>query len=279
MLIDKQEEDLRIGWHEAHARYVKDGNASIRGPMGVVIDWLSQLGWKPMNYNLWHTHVEHEYFIYNKSQNSGKTIINALVDRSNEIDAERAQCHYCGEGMEGGIDWDNSTQWYRSKDISYPQRCAFETIATAAFWPNLRVHQFKPEVSKFCDRCGGVALDTPLHCFWSCPANEQFVAEEVTSTQGLVAEAEAHFQDLACLWIRGLIPNKLTKDVLDLWPPPDDLQLITSSVGSAAVNISGTITIYGDASGGKFTSIASLRRVGVGIVCIDRVGPEVQSSW
>ena len=44
MLIDKQEEDLRIGWHEAHARYVKDGNASIRGPMGVVIDWLVSFG-------------------------------------------------------------------------------------------------------------------------------------------------------------------------------------------------------------------------------------------
>ena len=75
MLSNKQEEDLRVGWHEAAIRHSKNGSASIRGPLGVVIDWLKHLGWKPLNYNLWHTHVEHEYFIYNKSKNSGKTII------------------------------------------------------------------------------------------------------------------------------------------------------------------------------------------------------------
>ena len=271
MLASKHEEYLRNGWQEAAIRHGQNGSASIRGPLGVVIDWLKHLGWKPLNYNLWHTHVEHEYFIYNKSQNSGKTIINALIDRSNSLDAVRAHCHYCGEGMESGIDWSLSTQWYRSKHISYQQKCGFETIAAAAFWPNLRVHQINPEVSKFCDRCGGTEIDTPLHCFWSCPANGTIEAEEVASTQGLVAEAEAHFQDLACLWIRGLIPYSLTKAVLDQWQPSEDLHLVTSSVGGA-VKISDTITVYGDASGGKFTRYAALRRVGVGIVSIDQEG-------
>ena len=173
--------------------------------------------------------------------------------------------------MGSGIDWSLSTQRYRSKHISYPQRCGFETIAAAAFWPNLRVHQIKPEVSKFCDRCGGTELDTPLHCFWSCPANGKIEAEEVANTHRLIAEAEAHFQDLACLWIRGLIPHSLTKAVLDQRQPSEDLHLVTSSFG-CTVKVSGTITVYGDASGGKFTSYAILRRVGVGIVRIDQEG-------
>ena len=40
MLVNKQEEDLRIGWQEAATRHSKNGSASIRGPLGVVIDWL-----------------------------------------------------------------------------------------------------------------------------------------------------------------------------------------------------------------------------------------------
>ena len=51
MLVNRQEEDLRIGWQEAAARHSKNGSASIRGPLGVVIDWLKHLGWKPLNYN------------------------------------------------------------------------------------------------------------------------------------------------------------------------------------------------------------------------------------
>ena len=52
MLLDKQEKDLRDGWLEARKRHDAEGSASIRGPMGVVIDWLKHLGWKPLGLGL-----------------------------------------------------------------------------------------------------------------------------------------------------------------------------------------------------------------------------------
>ena len=68
----------------------------------------------------------------NEPEKSAKGIINALIDRSNEIDVNGAELHYCGEGMQGGIDWEMSLQWHRTKGISYSQKCAFETVAAAA---------------------------------------------------------------------------------------------------------------------------------------------------
>ena len=147
-------------------------------------------------------------FIFNDLNSSPKTVINTFLDRVNSVDANRAELHYCGEGMSGGIDWHNSTTWYRSKYITFPQKCALETIMCAAFWPNCRVHAIKPDVSPLCGRCDRNELDTPLHSFWSCPANANFTDDAVTQTQCLIGLAEAHFQESAVYWCRGLIPLK-----------------------------------------------------------------------
>ena len=155
---------------------------------------LKSFGWTPLSYNVWHTHVLDTSCIINSKEQSTKTVINALIDRL--LDAERAQMHYCGQGMQGGVDWNTTSQWHNSSLISYPQMCALETILTASFWRNLRVHQFRPDVCKFCDRCGGNEFDTALHCFWSCTANASIEDEAVAKTQSLVVDAEMHFQGL-----------------------------------------------------------------------------------
>ena len=159
-VFDQQEKDLRDAWLEAGAQHDKFGSSSIRGPLSVVIDMLNSFGWTPLNYNVWHTHVPDISFIINAKEQSTKTVINALIDRCNILDAERAQLHYCGQGMQGGVDWDTTLQWHNSSRISYPRKCALETIFTAAFWPNLIVNQFKSEV------CGG-AQSLTLVCIVS----------------------------------------------------------------------------------------------------------------
>ena len=60
--------------------------------------------------------------------------------------------------------------------------------------------------------------------------------------------------------------------MLDQWPASEDLHTVISSNGTTEVKVSGTITIYGDASGGKFTKYLSLRRIGVRLACIDHNG-------
>ena len=173
------------------------GASAIRGPLGNTINLLLQYDWKPHGYHTWQTHESEWSFTLNDLDTSPKNVINSFLDRVNEVDANRAECHYCGEGMHGGIDWHNSTVWHRSKNISYAQKCALETIFCAAFWPNCRVHSIKPEVSPNCTRCNSGALDTPLHCFWSCPANANFSDDAVVSTQEYIALAEAFFQESA----------------------------------------------------------------------------------
>ena len=83
----------------------------------------------------------------------------------NETDADRAQLHFCGEGMAGGIDRVSSLARHRSSGIEFSQRNALETIMCGAFWPNLRVRQIFTHISPICSRCNQHELDTPLHFF------------------------------------------------------------------------------------------------------------------
>jgi hypothetical protein len=99
--------------------------------------------------------------------------------------------------MAGGIDWHNTCAWHRSSHITFAEKGALETIFCGAFWPNCRVHAIHPHVSPLCARCDLGELDTPLHCFWSCPANAKIEDEAVSKTQSLIGLAEAYFQEAA----------------------------------------------------------------------------------
>ena len=68
-----------------------------------------------------------------------------------------------------------------------------------------------------------------------------------------------NFQDWACLWIRGIVPLSLIKEVVDKYPPSDVLFTVASADSTSPGNVSGKITIYGDASGGAFTKLPLLR--------------------
>ena len=68
MLRNNQKKDLRAGWLEARAKLEKYGAASIRGPIGVVIDMLQVFGWTPLNYSVWHTHDPNNSYIINQFQ-------------------------------------------------------------------------------------------------------------------------------------------------------------------------------------------------------------------
>merc|ERR1711965_260158 len=271
LLKNKNESGLRVSWFSALAEIKDKGAKAIRGPMGNTIHLLLEYGWKPISYHTWQTHDPEFSFVINDLSASPKAVINCFLDRVNQVDAARAETHYCGEGLSGGADWNNTTVWHRSKNISYAQKCALETIFCAAFWPNCRVHSIKPDISPICTRCNTGALDTPLHCFWSCPANATFTDEAVTSTQEHIALAEAFFQESACFWCRGIIPLSEIRENMAQYDPSENLEIITSPfsvLGDRVVEG----TIYGDASGGKFNIYPDLRRVGVGLARIDSNG-------
>ncbi len=168
--------------------------------------------------------------------------------------------------MQDGIDYHNTMIVLRnhSKDHS-AFKCALETIMAAGSWPMARVHEINPEIDPICTRCGA-APDTTLHSFWQCPANGDLEDEAVTSTQSLCPTAVEGCAELPCLWLRGILPEKLTKVNPDRMPPDD---VTTTHINNTArPPVWGSGTYYGDASGGEFSSVPAIRRIGVGLCSV-----------
>ena len=96
-------------------------------------------------------------------------------------------------------------------------------------------------------RCGA-EVETSLHTFWTCPANNNLTEEEVTSTQGLIPAAERQANIMPCFWLRGLMP-----DHMSYIEDEPTTQLIVTYDGPGQPSW-GSGTYYGDGSGGEFTS-------------------------
>ena len=113
-------------------------------------------------------------------------------------------------------------------------------------------------------------MEDALHTFWSCPANEFIDDDTLVSTQSLIPFAEAQAGDTPCLWFRGLLPSSYTSLKEEHEPPEtDDIVLVNRTHHPISW---GSNTYYGDASGGTLTSVPTLRRIGIGLACVDPQG-------
>ena len=77
-----------------------------------------------------------------------------------------------------------------------------------------------------------------------------------------------------CFWLRGIVPVEWSQEALNRIShnhTKEEVLVSTNPSGGSPV-FSGDIVVYGDASGGKFTSYPALRRVGVGLAAIDSIG-------
>ena len=142
-------------------------------------------------------------------------------------------------------------------------------IMCGATWPNQRVHDAFPEVPDLCTRCGR-SVDTALHMFWNCPANTNIDSESVQKTQYLIQAAVAKSEDEPGLWLRGLLPAHYT-EIESQYCPPDIVKPISTNPESIDWKSQNMMTgvFYGDASGGIFSSMPRIRRIGCGLVQVD----------
>ena len=271
-------QDAIYAWNKAKLVFENSSNTQaintscIHGPITVVIAYLRYLGWDPFGLNVWIDHNKDKWILDDTSR-SPEAVISAFLERSNFWDQQTAALYYCGNGIDLGIDHEISFAWHRAKGISYIDRCTIETILCGGCWPNLRIHQIHPNVSPLCQRCGQ-AEDTALHCYWTCPCNSNIDDEAVAKTQDLIPSAVAKFGIETCFWLRGIVPIEWSQEALNRIEhnhTKDEACVVTNASGTAP-NFSGSITVYGDASGGKFTSFQALRRVGVGLAAIDNEG-------
>ena len=79
-----------------------------------------------------------------------------------------------------------------------------------------------------------------------------------------------------CLWLRGLLPSHHTEIAPQYHPNPEVKPIITNaeSIDQKSQNMM-TIVFYGDASGGLFSSIPRIRRIGCGLIQIDNEGNRI----
>ena len=102
--------------------------------------YLHLLGWKSIAVNVWVDHSGNSWTLGGDST-SPETLICAAIDRLNGLDALNASLHYGGNGMQDGIDYNNTFAWHGSEGITYSDKCCLETILAAGLCPNVRVCQ------------------------------------------------------------------------------------------------------------------------------------------
>ncbi len=89
--------------------------------------------------------------------------------------------------------------------------------------------------------------------------------DAVITTQDFCSTALAEVEELPCFGLRGILPHKLTI-IDDQYLPPDLPHLRFTNVSEDQLWESGTY--YGDASGGEFSSVPRIRRVGCAVAHI-----------
>jgi len=213
-------------------------------------------------------------------------LIKELIDAANACKYKHAALHFDGAGIDKGIAWQHSFHILNNfrNETDKSKAGALETIMCGACWPNARVHGCHPEVSNICQRCK-MAIDTSMHCFWMCTANDDIADEAVSASRYLIKDAITSPEEESCMWLRGLLPlDKVTtyanRDgvIVPLTPPVEEIVLFNSGpVPDGNEWPSGTY--YGDGSGGEYTAIPTLRRCGVGVCIRGEDGTKLWGVW
>jgi hypothetical protein len=235
--------------------------------MSNVIAILLKAGWVPTAFNVWRDESG-SIWIMTGAKIAPDVVSRAINRCLTNIEMARAASHYNGEGLAQGMHYNATIAVLRSlDDKKYNIRCILETILSAATWPAERVHNAFPEFPSCCTRCGADVEDA-MHCFWTCPANDNFPEDSVKNTQHLIRAAVAKGKDMPCLWLRGILPATCIRI-----PPEEEPAANTTitwvKIDNACID-SGTY--HGDASGGEHTRYPDIRRVGVAFVKVSALG-------
>ncbi len=229
-------------------------------------------GWYPVSASRW---LDPSSSLYALDYNVSPDIVSALIIKSQlKLQLVHAALGYNGKGMEDGVEWDATLQFVcTSKIIDYSNKCILEAILAACMWPAERVHKVADSFSPLCPRCGQEP-ESALHCFWTCPCNEQIEDQAVVSSQKLIPAAIYWSGEFPCMWLRGILPAKKAQVPPEHLPPDD---IVIKFVTPPASYESGTY--YGDSSGGQYTSTPPLRRCGCAVVQIDLNGDLVHAAY
>lgn len=139
-----------------------------------------------------------------------------------------------------------------------------ECIITRSVWPGSRLAKFGED--GVCTRCRTREVETPLHRYWTCPANRDTQHPAVTDTQSWVDKAVS---GPPCLWQGGLLPGSRLSRRGKL-PALADAQPLFNTSERDLIDV---VTAAGarcgiDGAGGEFGRDPDNRAVGTGLAAL-----------
>ncbi len=236
-----------------------------------IISLFFRLGWNPRYLDIWFN-PEGDEFLMGAAKDCLAPLLYEIIDSYNVLQYERASKHFDGKGIHLGVEWSStfSLVYTMRKSRDTYVVCllaALETVTVGAAWPQARVGDIFSDVSQSCPLCGELLCDS-LHVFWNCPCINSIQDDAMSNSNHLAPIANEEGREYPCYWLRGLMPKPfaqipednagyldryhcsyyLTAPASGQWPSGD---------------------YFGDASGGRYNLFPTLRRVGLGLVCMN----------
>ena len=261
--------ELRTAWSKIKQELLRENVnvllANRHGLIHNVITWLLRLKWNPIAIDVW-IHPDGSKWELSRPSHPPVLFIQAIVDSYNILRVKKASTHRNAKGIEEGVDYSSTFALSRAKYFrnNVSRMAALDTILAAATWPLERVNECYPEVSSVCPRCLNEP-ETDFHTYWSCPCNGDIEDKEVVDTQCLIPEARNNYNNMPCLWLRGILPAACTT-------APDISAFDRKLCLEGPVPRSGfwpSGKYYGDGSGGEFSAFPTLRQCGVSVVSMN----------
>ena len=277
----------RVGKLQCDQATMQSSWNSVNGPFGATLCMLLDQDWKVDNPAIWYDPSGKGW--HPDTSADPKPFVQLIRDFACQKLWNRAEDHWHGMGLRGGVDWKASMTLHNhitkvgggicddTEEVIQPEIIDqiedqeiwphhaltwLEIFMAGAYWPADRaskIHNIRP----VCGRCGA-PVETALHLIWTCPGNAQIQDERVVSTQSLISEAVAGTERYPCFWLRGLMPKQLlsvnTPVVTD-----DTLEVIGNGHAAGCWPAGEYFT---DASGGPNSQIEQLRRCGVGVAML-----------
>ncbi|CAK0800747.1 unnamed protein product, partial [Prorocentrum cordatum] len=267
-IIFKPGFDLELArrtWRTARRRIdsrdLKDRWRGITGVVSATIATLLDIGWDPVGPWAWISDLGERFMapdrIIGQSPQDMSALKDAISDTIDRMLWDKASRHWNGKGLEEGADVCEARRHLTSlkKKGEYEMAGAIETVMTGASWTRSRISTLSSSNldTTDCQRCKCGLEETDLHRSWSCSCNEVF--SSVSSN--LRIRAQQDYENLPCLWLRGILPAPWTKVDEPTDNPYDEVIGHKDDLKDLD-----HLLVGGDASGGLHSADARLRRIG-----------------
>ncbi len=194
-----------------------------------------------------------------------------LIDSYNALQYKRASKHFDGNGIQLGVEWSSTLSLVYTlrkgwESVVICLQAALETVMVGAAWPQARIGDIFTDVTMACLLCGEPICDS-RHIHWNCPCVNSIEDEAISNSNLLVPMANEESEEYPCVWLRGLMPKPFATIPVDKIGYLDKY-LCAYYLTPPAEGSWPSGSYFGDASGGKYNLYPTLRRVGLGLSCM-----------